>query len=391
MYLFKICNKLIRLIITLRFRYTPQLALHKLTFGALLGLCVFGVQWAPSLAWSAPKCVIFVHGHRQTDETSYNYKQVEDYWTGRKMNFFGFETGSKVGNGIAAATDRDHHYSYLVNYDSTQPYYKGAKSVARQIHRAMLGLPDAGGVHACPTQSSAGGPMIYVVVAHSMGGVVMDFILGNATESSPYFDYEGAPFSQVSKDLAYVMTIGTPHVGSYLADAMMKGHYSFIPGPHNLLLNALSRLYNHRDKGTEWLQTAPNYQVSKYMTDPIREFRLYGGWKLMATSAYLSGDDDGVSTVTTMYACSGDPKANRRLRIRTRGFPFYDLPVCDNSSSARMGGFSNYQNKNWSSENHLDQIRDIKHLERSTEGLPGGRRCLRSGSFMEEVACTLGR
>jgi len=336
----------------------------------------------PFSGQAAPKCLIFVHGHRTDQETVKNYHAVESYWIGKETNKLGMESGP-VRDGVAAATRNGYHHAFLVGYDATDSYFNGAVEVSKQIERAMQGLPDLGGTRSCPVETE-GAPTQYIVVAHSMGGVVMDYILGNAVPSSPYYNYKGAPFDKVTSKISYVMTVGTPHIGTAVADLIMQGS-------HNMLLNVLTWAFSHPDHGTEWLQTLPNYQVSHYMSAPLREVRLYTGWNSMGSSLLLRGNDDGVSSVATAFACNGDPNANRRIKVRTQRFPFYDLPLCENSPMGHMGGFRNYSNMNWSEENHADQRRDIYHGKRHTQGVPGGSSCLENGSFLEEVACNAGQ
>ena len=143
------------------------------TFAIAIVSIVFGIQITS--AFAAPKCIIFVHGHRESSEIKFNYSKVEDYWIGYLTWYFGDERTHSYGNGIDSATDRGYHYSYLVSYNPLQSYADAAVEVAEQMKRAMSGLPDSGGRRFCPTVS-AGEPTQYIVVAHSMGGVITDFI-----------------------------------------------------------------------------------------------------------------------------------------------------------------------------------------------------------------------
>ena len=219
----------------------------------------------------AAKCFIFVHGHRDSNQT---YNTARDYW---KTEGGWFTDDSDMVNMVAK-----NNKHYVVHWNPTVYYWDGAVEVAGKINNALNGGSDGGGNN-CAGESS------FVVVAHSMGGAVMDFIFGSSSSSDPYYNYKG-------DKVGTMVAVQGAHRGAYAADLVCSsGFTSFIIG-----------MFTSCDNGTASLQTADSWQVRTYANSPRTNTYLISGYEaIFGSSALLSGEDDGLLAYASTFACSG--------------------------------------------------------------------------------------
>jgi hypothetical protein len=201
--------------------------------------------------------------------------------------------------------------------------------VANQIVNAVNGGADGGGNH-CTGATS------YWVIAHSMGGPVMDFILGNNDASDPNYNFNG-PYDQVASKISLVITIGGAHRGSQGADAVC--------GNNSLLCNFIAYFIDDCDTSAYWLRSSDDVQVRTYSNSPARNVYVTGGYEaIFGASACLNGEDDGVVQHASQYACGGSATAS-----------YNNSNVCGNSFKQESSGFRNLDT---SHENHDDERND---------------------------------
>jgi hypothetical protein len=210
---------------------------------------------------------------------------------------------------------------------------------------ATNGGTDGGG-NRCALSHAQGGT--FWVVAHSMGGTIMDYILGNNDPSDPNFNAVG-PFDQVAQRISLAVTLGGAHRGSQGADAVC--------GDNNFFCNFIALFIQSCDTATYWLRSADDVQVRTYSNAPARSIYLTGGYEaIFGASACLSGEDDGIVQHASQYACSGSATAG-----------YNNGNVCGNSSKQESSGFLNLDVAH---ENHDDE-RDDNDSDTRRQ-VPGG-------------------
>jgi len=270
----------------------------------------------------AQPCFIFVHG-KQTDTNTYtSWTAARNYWKSGSRDF------------VQTATKNFAASYYVVGYNGTRPWFESqsAGEVANEIVNATNGGTDGGG-NRCALSWSQGGS--FWVVAHSMGGAVMDFILGNSDPSDPNYNFNG-PYSTVAQRIGLVIAISGAHRGSEGADAVC--------GNSGFLCNFLAFFIQSCDDATYWLRSSEDVQVRAYSTPPARNVYLTGGYEaIFGASACLSGEDDGVVQYASIYACGGSATSS-----------YNNSNVCNNSSKQESFGFLNLDGAH---ENH-DDIRN---------------------------------
>lgn len=311
--------------------------MHSTVRRALLGA---GLAAAVALAASPAihaqdPCLIFVHG-KQTDTNTYtSWSAARSYWVNGGNDF------------IRTATKNFQASYYVVGYNGTRPYWEpqAAGEVATEIANATNGGADGGG-NRCARTAAQGGT--FWVVAHSMGGPVMDFILGNDDPSDPNFDFNG-PYSTVASRVGLVITLSGAHRGSQGADAVCGGS--------NFFCNFLAFFIQSCDDATFWLRSADSVQVKTYANAPARNVYLTGGYEaIFGASACLSGEDDGIVQYASIYACGGSATAG-----------YDNSNVCGNSFKQEASGFRNLDAAH---ENH-DDIRNASDSD-TRKAIPDG-------------------
>ena len=296
---------------------------------------VLAVALAAAPEAAAQPCFVFVHGKQTNTDTFTSYAAARNYWVNGTRDF------------IRTATRNFTASYYVVGYNGTRPYWEpqAAGEVANEIVNATNGGADAGG-RRCTRTWAAGGT--FWVVAHSMGGPVMDFILGNNDASDPNFNLNG-PYDQVAQRISLAITLSGAHRGSEGADAVC-----FNSG---LFCSFLAQFIQSCDDATWWLRSSDDVQVKTYANAPARNVYLTAGYEaIFGASACLSGEDDGVVQYASMYACNGSATAS-----------YDNSNVCNNGAKQESSGFVNLDAAH---ENHSD-IRDDSDSDTRRQ-VPGG-------------------
>lgn len=246
---------------------------------------------------SAQRCfVAYVHG-RGDDLTGHTQDQLEaEYWS--------------LGNTYSSAT----YYGatvrgctvFRVGYDGSSAFWdsRAAGSVASQIN----GFISQQGIQA--------GELI--IVAHSMGGLVVRWIMNNGVAGAPYYNYAGQNYAQIVSRTHHFITIQSPHMGTEAADALFgeaDSWYSDALGgittffgidSGDAAANAMRRQYMH-DAGSSWMgdggRTRRMYTIAGFTTfsgsgngetnDGLLELA-WGGIcnRSHAVNLWLCGEDD---------------------------------------------------------------------------------------------------
>jgi hypothetical protein len=284
---------------------------------ALSGLLLF----VAAIPASAAPCLIFVHG-KQTDTNTYtSYTSARNYWKKDSSDF------------VLTATKNFATSYYVVGYNGTQRYYEpqSAGEVANEIVSATNGIADGGGKKCATTYANGG---TFWVIAHSMGGTIMDYILGNNDSSDPNYNFGGAPFNTVAARISRVIAVGGAHRGSQGADAVC--------GDSSGGCNFMAWWVASCDNATYWLRSADDVQVRTYSNAPAKTVYLTGGYEaIFGASACLSGEDDGIVQYASIFACNG-----------SAGTSYDNYNACGNTSKQESSGFKNLDAAH---ENHDDE------------------------------------
>ena len=272
---------------------------------------LFGIALVGALPTElSARCFIFVHGHQTHNLT---YAEARDYWRTSAFDTINTDMAGDIG--------ANNHY-YVVNWNSTDYYWNGSVEVAEKINNALGGNPDPGG------NSCAGDLSSPIVVAHSMGNAVMDFILGNARTTDPYYNYHSADFANIGAKLGGVVGVEGVHRGTYGADGLC--------GNASWFTNTVSGVVAHFtgatcDNGSASCQTADSWTVKTYANSPYKNVNLIAGYKgHIATSAILAGEDDMLVAYSSGFACSGSATAS-----------YTTSNVCYNNAKQEVSGFKN--------------------------------------------------
>lgn len=293
--------------------------------GLILAVTAMGAQAAP--------CLIFVHGKQTDTNTFTSWTSARDYWK------------KDSGDFVRTATKGFATSYYVVGYNGTQAYFdtQAAGEVSNEIVNATNGGADGGG-NRCAKSFAQGGT--FWVVAHSMGGTVMDYILGNNDASDPNYNYNG-PYNTVAARIALVMAVGGAHRGSEGADAVC--------GNSSGSCNYFASFIQSCDTATYYLRSADDVQVKTFSNAPAKTVYLTGGYEaIFGASACLTGEDDGVVQYASIYACSGSASAS-----------YNNSTAC--TAKQESSGFKNLDAAH---ENHDDERNDVDSDVR--KAIPGG-------------------
>jgi hypothetical protein len=304
---------------------------RRLTIPILAALALLAVAGQAA----AQPCLIFVHGKQTDTNTFTSYTAARNYWVNGTHDF------------VKTATKSFATPYYVVGYNGTRPYWESqaAGEVANEIVNATNGGADAGG-NRCRTTFAQGGT--FWVIAHSMGGTVMDYILGNNDATDPNFNAVG-PFDQVAARVSLVITAGGAHRGSQGADAVCL--------QANPLCSFIAIFIQSCDDATFWLRSSDDVQVRTFANAPARTIYLTGGYEaIFGASACLTGEDDGVVQYASIFACNGSATAS-----------YDNTNVCGNASKQEASGFRNLDAAH---ENHSDERDDSDSDTR--RAIPGG-------------------
>jgi hypothetical protein len=236
------------------------------------GALLIGLALAPAAPVLAQDpCLIFVHGKQTNTNTFTSWSSARSYWVNGSNDF------------IRTATKNFQASYYVVGYNGTRPYWdsQAAGEVANEIVNATNGGTDGGGNRCALTWSQGGS---FWVIAHSMGGPVMDFILGNNDASDPNFNFNG-PYDTATARTGLVVSLSGAHRGSQGADAVCGGS--------SFLCNFIAIFIQSCDDATFWLRSDDSVQVRTYANAPARNVYLTGGYEaIFGASACLTGEDD---------------------------------------------------------------------------------------------------
>jgi hypothetical protein len=283
----------------------------------------------------AQPCLIFVHGKQTNTGTFTDWNNARNYWKDGAADF------------VRTATKNFAASYYVVGYNGTNAYFDAgaAGEVANEIVNATNGGNDGGGNHCALTYAQGG---TFWVVAHSMGGTIMDFILGNNDPTDPNFNFNG-PYDQVAQRISLAVTLGGAHRGSQGAD--------FVCGSGNIFCVFLAAFIQSCDTATYWLRSSDDVQVRTFSNAPAKSVYLTGGYAaIFGPSACLNGEDDGIVQHASQYACNGSATAS-----------YNNSNVCSNSAKQESSGFANLDSAH---ENH-DEERDASHAH-TRKAIPTG-------------------
>jgi hypothetical protein len=297
--------------------------MRRVIFGVAVVAAASGMVLGTSAIAMAEPCMIFVHGKQTDTNTFTNWNSARNYWKNGSRDF------------VQTATKNFAASYYVVGYNGTRPYYESQASgeVASEIVNATNGGADGGGNRCARTWAQGGS---FWVIAHSMGGTILDFVLGNDDASDPNFNFSG-PFDQVAQRISLAITMGGAHRGSEGADAVC--------GEGSFFCNFAALFIQSCDDATYWLRSSDSVQVRTYSSAPARNVYLTGGYEaIFGASACLSGEDDGIVQHASQYACNGSATAS-----------YNNSNVCSNSSKQESSGFLNLDSAH---ENHSDERHD---------------------------------
>jgi hypothetical protein len=299
------------------------------------GLPAIHVDATPFPPLAAYPCLIFVHGKQTDTGTFTDWNQARNYWVNGSDDF------------IRTATHNFAASYYVVGYNGSQAYWgaQAAGEVANEIVNATDGGNDGGGNHCERTWADGG---TFWVVAHSMGPMVVDYILGNSHPSDPNYNLNG-PYDVATQRVSLAVSIAGTHRGSQGAD--------FVCGGGNPLCSFFAQFVQGCDDATYWLRSSDDVQVRQFAGPPAKTVWLTGGYAaIIGASNCLTGEDDGLVQHASAYACDGSATAS-----------YNNGNVCGNSNKQELSGFKNLDTAH---ENH-DQERKDSHSD-DRQAIPDG-------------------
>lgn len=281
--------------------------LTRLLFGTALA---FGATQA-----FADNCYIMVHGHGTNGTIKSGSNQPAlDYWS--SYNFSQYAGNSAISELISGSSD---NYA-IVGYDSTDeagyPYWRDetAGEIARQITAIRQGNGDGYNHPESNTQCAANDT--FWVVSHSQGATQMMFIAGNALAGSPNYNTAYGANGSVTVDygsaingIAGIFTLGGAITGTEGADRLCNGNW------FDALIN-FAFLGRDCNDSVAWLQTFDSYAVKSYIGSNLAApVYVMGGYKGFpgfesASSALITGEDDGYINLASQMSCAGSGKRN---------------------------------------------------------------------------------
>jgi hypothetical protein len=272
-------------------------------------------------------CLIFIHGKRTNTGTYTDWNEARDYWRNGSDDF------------VRAATKNFTASYYVVGYNGSQAYWdtQAAGEVATEIVNATNGGTDGGGNHCARTFAEGG---TFWLIGHSMGGSVIDYILGNGSPSDPNYNSNG-PYDVAAQRISLAVTSAGTHRGSQGAD--------FVCGDGNPFCSFFAQFVQSCDAATFWLRSSDDVQVRTVAGPPAKTVWLTGGYAaIIGASNCLTGEDDGLVQHASAYACDGSATAN-----------YNNSNVCGNNFKQETSGFKNLDTAH---ENH-DQERNDSHAD----------------------------
>jgi hypothetical protein len=159
---------------------------------------------------SAQRCfVAYVHGHGPNYLGASQQAIENGYWADSTDS--GYNTMQSWSSFDYYSAGTRGCTTFLVGYDGTQYFWdtNAAGAVADQIN----GFINNNGIG-----NQSGDRLI--VVAHSMGGLVVRWIMNNGAAGSPYYNYAGHNYANIVNHTTAFITVQSPHSGTETADAL---------------------------------------------------------------------------------------------------------------------------------------------------------------------------
>lgn len=148
--------------------------------------------------------VAFVHG-RGEDRTGWSQAQLETYWA---PDADGDGASDPRYSLTAWAAEERGCRVFRLGYDGSAAFW--SERAAGRVARDLAAWIDAEEI----------GPGELVLVGHSMGGLVVRWIVNQGVPGSAYFDQGGAPYARVAAVTRDAITIQAPHAGTEVADSL---------------------------------------------------------------------------------------------------------------------------------------------------------------------------
>ncbi len=333
-------------------------------------------------------CYVLVHGHGPQDiSNEAQLRTGRDYWSkDRRASFHADleDSTSSAGpgdgraRGFVETLTANGDLVYFVGYNSKRFIESVASEVSWGVFDAIWSMERGANDRYAAVIGGDGclGAESVVVVAHSLGGVAMDYILGNA---DPNRARHRGVYGLVAAGVDGVVTIQSPHRGSELADA--KCDFELSDLVHPLVL--ATYLYDDEcDDGSWDLQTSeeirrksgplarPTWAIGSHQGLCLdAELAESACWvaagvalgtgnpaglaiaalcpfvdRFLCSNTFYDEQNDGVVEYTSAFACEGqnpDDDAGQ-------GFGDFSTDVCGNHQKV-IGGLFNFDA---SEENH---------------------------------------
>lgn len=303
-------------------------------------------------------CYVLIHG-QGPKKTNYadQIGAAKSYWSKNRQGSFYADLTDRTSQagaldpsapGFVDTLTANGDRVYFVGYNSHDDIRQSALTAASQIASAISSvdhLPDVTYESVIGGDGCRGAEKI-VLVGHSMGGMVIDYILGNADANRRNY---ANIFKQVTNSVDQAITVQTPHRGSEVANA--KCDWTFDP-----IVYIFS---GECDDGSWDLQTS---EEMKTKIGPLaRPTWAIGSHQGMCTEKagfeFCSNDsldeqNDGAVEYTSAFACTGENPNDDE----DEGFGQTSTHVCSNSQKVISGLF----NFDASDENH-DSGRNGQH------------------------------
>jgi hypothetical protein len=168
--------------------------------------------------------VAFVHGSGEDDtagtdkllsSTTWINGSRESYWNKPDHRAYPTETAFSLTKHAARLEypADSRCIGYRVGYNGNVEWWNGDATNPGAAWQVAKELNDF-----ISSQNIPDGRLI--IVTHSMGGLVVRWILNQGVANAPYFNYNGAEYDRIVRKTKYAITIQAPHAGSMAADSL---------------------------------------------------------------------------------------------------------------------------------------------------------------------------
>ncbi|MBI5516872.1 MAG: hypothetical protein HY909_24010 [Deltaproteobacteria bacterium] len=190
---------------------------------------------ARTVARSEPCYVVYLPGYNNdSDPATTGEAERRDYWRRNRRDTW----GDFVKWSSAEDDPEDACTTLVAGYRAGVAFWEDAVagSVTRQINDFI-------------TENSIPEGRL-LLVGHSLGGVVLRWIVNNGEPGSLYYNYEGSDYARVVRHTRYVITLASPHLGSQAADAVYRQGDTFCGN----FIGSIAGLFGYRTPATEALR-----------------------------------------------------------------------------------------------------------------------------------------